>query len=225
MEHVELAGIHSGDSACSIPPRTLSPAVCNQIRSYTHALAKELNVIGLMNVQYAVQKDVVYIIEVNPRASRTVPYVSKAIGVPLARLAALVMAGKTLKELGFTQEVKIRHYAFKEAVLPFNRFPAATSCSRPKCTPPARSWASIPTRMAYVKSQLGAGNPLPLSGRSSSASPTTDKAETLRHGPRTGRAWLHHLRPPRHGHGHPRGRRQGACGLSASPKGVRMRST
>jgi carbamoyl-phosphate synthase large subunit len=132
MEHVEKAGIHSGDSACSIPPRSLSPAVCDEIRRYTHALAKELNVIGLMNVQYAVQNNVVFILEVNPRASRTVPYVSKAIGVPLARLAALVMAGSTLEELGFTKEVTIRHYAFKEAVLPFNRFPGCDALLTPE---------------------------------------------------------------------------------------------
>ena len=165
MEHVEKAGIHSGDSACSIPPRTLSPEVCDKIRSYTHALAKELNVVGLMNVQYAVQKGVVFIIEVNPRASRTVPYVSKAIGVPLARLAALVMSGKTLKELGFTREVNIRHYAFKEAVLPFNRFPGCDAL----LTPEMHSTGEVmgmdhDPGMAYIKSQLGAGNPLPLSG-------------------------------------------------------------
>ncbi|MDD4101295.1 MAG: carbamoyl-phosphate synthase large subunit [Kiritimatiellae bacterium] len=165
MEHVEKAGIHSGDSACVIPPRGLAPAVCEQIRQYTYALARELNVIGLMNVQYAVQRDVVYILEVNPRASRTVPYVSKAIGVPLARLAALVMAGKSLKELGFTREVAIRHYAFKEAVLPFNRFPGCDAM----LTPEMHSTGEVmgidaDPGMAYVKSQLAAGNPLPLAG-------------------------------------------------------------
>jgi len=165
MEHVEKAGIHSGDSACSIPPLTLSAATIDQIRQYTYALAKELHVIGLMNVQYAVMDEVVYIIEVNPRASRTIPYVSKAIGVPLARLAALVMAGKTLEELGFTQEVTLPHYCYKEAVLPFNRFPGCDAM----LTPEMHSTGEVmgidtDPGMAYIKSQMAAGNPLPLSG-------------------------------------------------------------
>ena len=165
MEHVEKAGIHSGDSACSIPPRTLSEKVINEIREYTHALAKELNVIGLMNVQYAVQDNEVYIIEVNPRASRTIPYVSKAIGVPLARLASLVMAGQTLEELGFTKEVTVPHCAYKEAVLPFNRFPGCDAM----LTPEMHSTGEVmgidtDPGMAYIKSQLGAGTPLPLEG-------------------------------------------------------------
>jgi len=105
LEHIEFAGVHSGDAAMVLPPHTLSPATINTIRDYTHAMAKELKVIGLMNVQYAVKGDVVYVLEVNPRASRTVPFVSKAIGFPLAKLAAKVMAGKTLKELGFTKEI------------------------------------------------------------------------------------------------------------------------
>jgi len=165
MEHVEKAGIHSGDSACSIPPLTLSDKVINEIRTYTHALAKELNVIGLMNVQYAVQNEDVYIIEVNPRASRTIPFVSKAIGVPLARLAALVMAGKTLEELGFTKEVEVPHYAYKEAVLPFNRFPGCDAM----LTPEMHSTGEVmgidtDPGMAYIKGLIGAGNPLPLEG-------------------------------------------------------------
>ena len=165
MEHVEKAGIHSGDSACSIPPRSLSPAVCDEIRQYTHALAKELKVIGLMNVQYAVQHEIVYILEVNPRASRTIPYVSKAIGVPLARLAALVMAGRSLKQLGFTKEVEVRHFAFKEAVLPFNRFPGCDVLLSPEMHSTGEVMGIDPDPgMAYVKSQLAAGNPLPQTG-------------------------------------------------------------
>ncbi len=165
MEHVEKAGVHSGDSACSIPPLTLSAAVIDQIRRYTHALAAELKVIGLMNVQYAVQNEEVYIIEVNPRASRTIPYVSKAIGVPLARLAALVMAGQSLEELGFTQEIVVPHYAYKEAVLPFNRFPGCDAM----LTPEMHSTGEVmgidtDPGMAFIKSQLGAGNPLPVAG-------------------------------------------------------------
>jgi carbamoyl-phosphate synthase large subunit len=165
MEHVEKAGIHSGDSACSIPPRSLSKEICDKIREYTFALARELHVVGLMNVQYAVQKGTVFIIEVNPRASRTVPFVSKAIGVPLARLAALVMAGHTLKELGFTQEVVPKHFAFKEAVLPFNRFPGCDAMLTPEMHSTGEVMGIDPDPgMAYVKSQLGAGNPLPNSG-------------------------------------------------------------
>ncbi len=165
MEHVEKAGVHSGDSACSIPPLTLSDGVIGQIRSYTHALAAELGVVGLMNVQYAVQNGEVYIIEVNPRASRTIPYVSKAIGVPLARYAALVMAGSTLEELGFTHEVHVPHFAYKEAVLPFNRFPGCDAM----LTPEMHSTGEVmgidtDPGMAFIKSQLAAGNPLPLSG-------------------------------------------------------------
>ena len=180
MEHVEKAGIHSGDSACSIPPRSLKPAVCEEIRRYTHALAKELKVVGLMNVQYAVQNDVVYILEVNPRASRTVPYVSKAIGVPLARLAALVMAGSTLKQLGFTKEVSIRHYAFKEAVLPFNRFPGCDALLTPEMHSTGEVMGMDPDPgMAYVKSQLGAGNPLPLSGSVFLSVADHDKKDTV----------------------------------------------
>jgi carbamoyl-phosphate synthase large subunit len=149
-----------------IPPRTLSPALCDRIRAHTHALAAELGVVGLMNVQYAVQDQEVYILEVNPRASRTVPFVSKAIGVPLARLAALVMAGRTLPELGFTREVRIRHWAVKEAVLPFHRFPGCDMLLTPEMHSTGEVMGIDPDLgIAYVKSQLAAGNPLPLSGK------------------------------------------------------------
>src|SRR6202020_902750 len=122
LEHIEYAGVHSGDAAMVLPPHTLSQKVIQIIREYTHAMAKELQVVGLMNVQYAVKGDTVYVLEVNPRASRTVPFVSKAIGKPLAKIAAKVMAGKTLKELGFTQEIWPEYWAVKESVFPFNRF-------------------------------------------------------------------------------------------------------
>ena len=122
LEHIEFAGVHSGDAAMVLPPHTLSQKVIETIREYTHAMARELKVIGLMNVQYAVKGETVYVLEVNPRASRTVPFVSKAIGVPLAKLAAKVMAGKTLKELGFTEEIWTKYWAVKESVFPFNRF-------------------------------------------------------------------------------------------------------
>ena len=123
LEHIEFAGVHSGDAAMVLPPHTLSPSVVDTIRKHTHAMARELRVCGLMNVQYAVKDEVVYVLEVNPRASRTVPFVSKAIGQPLAKLAAKVMAGKTLKELGFTAELWPKYWAVKESVFPFNKFP------------------------------------------------------------------------------------------------------
>src|SRR4030042_4949588 len=123
MEHIEEAGIHSGDSACVIPPRSLNPHTITTVKEYTYKLAKALKVIGLMNIQYAVKDGKVFVLEVNPRASRTIPYVSKAIGVPLAKLAARIMVGKTLDELGFTEERYIDYYAVKEVVLPFIKFP------------------------------------------------------------------------------------------------------
>jgi carbamoyl-phosphate synthase large subunit len=122
MEHIEQAGIHSGDSACSLPPYSLHHTVVTEIKRQTRALAEELGVIGLMNVQFAVKNNEVYVLEVNPRASRTIPFVAKAIGVPLAKLAAKVMAGKKLKDLGFTEEVTPPYYSVKEVVLPFVKF-------------------------------------------------------------------------------------------------------
>ena len=122
LEHIEYAGVHSGDAAMVLPPHTLSKKVIETMRQYTHAMARELRVIGLMNVQYAVKGQTVYVLEVNPRASRTVPFVSKSIGVPLAKLAARVMAGRKLADLGFTKEIWTDHWAVKESVFPFNRF-------------------------------------------------------------------------------------------------------
>ncbi|MBT7299989.1 MAG: carbamoyl-phosphate synthase large subunit [Victivallales bacterium] len=165
MEHVERAGVHSGDSACIIPSATLSDAVLDTIRKHTYDLARELHVIGLMNVQYAVKDDIVYILEVNPRASRTIPYVSKSIGVPLAKLAALVMAGQTLEELGFTEEATVRHCAMKEAVLPFVRFNGTDIVLSPEMKSTGEVMGiDIDPGMAYLKSQLAAGNPVPQSG-------------------------------------------------------------
>ncbi len=166
LEHIEFAGVHSGDAAMVLPPHTLSPEVIQVIRDYTHAMARELNVIGLMNVQYAVKDKTVYVLEVNPRASRTVPFVSKAIGVPLAKLAAKVMAGKTLAELRFTQEVWPKYWAVKESVFPFNRFHGQDFL----LTPEMRSTGEVmgldaKLGIAYAKSQMAAGGPLPLSGR------------------------------------------------------------
>ena len=166
LEHIEFAGVHSGDAAMVLPPHTLSENVIQTIRKYTHAMARELKVIGLMNVQYAVKGDTVYVLEVNPRASRTVPFVSKAIGVPLAKLAAKVMAGKTLKELGFTEEIWTKYWAVKESVFPFNRFHGQDILLSPEM----RSTGEVmgldaDLGIAYAKSQMAANSPLPLAGR------------------------------------------------------------
>ncbi len=170
MEHVEEAGIHSGDSACSLPAYTVPRSITDQIRTQTKALALELGVVGLMNVQFAVrfgthQADEIYVIEVNPRASRTVPFVSKAIGVPLAKLAARVMAGKTLPELGFEHEIHPRHMAVKEAVFPFVKFSEVDTLLGPemKSTGEVMGIADdFPT--AFLKSQSAAYNGLPSKG-------------------------------------------------------------
>ncbi len=166
LEHIEYAGVHSGDAAMVLPPHTLSPNVLQVIREYTHAMARELKVIGLMNVQYAVKDNTVYVLEVNPRASRTVPFVSKAIGVPLAKLAAKVMAGKTLKQLEFTREIWPKYWAVKESVFPFNRFHGQDILLSPEM----RSTGEVmgldeDLGIAYAKSQMAAGGPLPLTGR------------------------------------------------------------
>jgi carbamoyl-phosphate synthase large subunit len=166
LEHIEFAGVHSGDAAMVLPPHTLSQKVIGIIRDYTHAMARELRVIGLMNVQYAVKGDTVYVLEVNPRASRTVPFSSKAIGVPLAKLAAKVMAGKTLKELGFTEEIWPKYWAVKESVFPFNRFHGQDILLSPEM----RSTGEVmgldaDLGVAYAKSQMAANSPLPLEGK------------------------------------------------------------
>jgi carbamoyl-phosphate synthase large subunit len=165
MEHIEQAGIHSGDSACVLPTRTLSPQVLEVLRVWTVDLAHALTVVGLINVQYAVKGDQVYILEANPRASRTVPFVSKVIGVPLAGYAAEVMSGRTLAEIGFTQEVIPTHIAVKEAVLPFNKFPGTDTLLGPEMRSTGEVMG-IDTDFgrAFAKAQLGAGQALPLSG-------------------------------------------------------------
>jgi carbamoyl-phosphate synthase large subunit len=177
MEHIEEAGVHSGDSACSIPPYSLSPAVVDEITRATRALALELGVRGLMNVQYAVKNDAVFVLEVNPRASRTVPFVSKAIGVPLAKLGALVMAGKSLAELRFTREVRPSHFSVKEAVFPFVKFPGVDTLLGPemKSTGEVMGIDSDFGR-AYAKAQIEAGNTLPTSGTVLVSVRTEDRA-------------------------------------------------
>ena len=166
LEHIEFAGVHSGDAAMVLPPHTLTQKVIAIIREYTHAMARELQVVGLMNVQYAVKGDTVYVLEVNPRASRTVPFVSKAIGKPLAKIAARVMAGKTLKELNFTEEIWTKYWAVKESVFPFNKFVGQDILLSPEM----RSTGEVmgldaDLGVAYAKSQMAANSPLPLSGK------------------------------------------------------------
>jgi carbamoyl-phosphate synthase large subunit len=166
LEHIEFAGVHSGDAAMVLPPHTLDAKTIQTIREYTHAMARELRVVGLMNVQYAVKGDVVYVLEVNPRASRTVPFVSKAIGRPLAKLAAKVMAGKSLKELGFTEEIWTKYWAVKEAVFPFNKFQGQDILLSPEM----RSTGEVmgldaDLGVAYAKAQMAANSPLPLKGK------------------------------------------------------------
>ena len=165
MEHIEEAGIHSGDSACVLPPYMVKPVHIEVMRTYTHALARALNVVGLMNVQYAIKNDVVYVLEANPRASRTIPFVSKAIGLPLAKIAAKIMTGRTLQELGFTQEIIPFYASVKEAVLPFVKFAGSDSLLGPemKSTGEVMGISEQPA-LAFAKSQNAAGESLPLSG-------------------------------------------------------------
>jgi len=178
LEHIEFAGVHSGDAAMVLPPHTLSPQVIETIRGYTHAMARELKVIGLMNVQYAVKGEKVYVLEVNPRASRTVPFVSKAIGFPLAKLAAKVMAGKTLKELGFTKEIWPKYWAIKESVFPFNRFHGQDILLSPEMRSTGEVMGLDADRgIAYAKSQMAAGSPLPLGGKVFISVSDADKQE------------------------------------------------
>jgi len=166
LEHIEFAGVHSGDAAMVLPPHTLSPSVIETIRKYTHAMATELKVVGLMNVQYAVKGEMVYVLEVNPRASRTVPFTSKAIGQPLAKIAARVMAGKTLKELNFTEEIWTKYWAVKESVFPFNKFIGQDILLSPEMRSTGEVMgldADLGT--AYAKSQMAANSALPLAGK------------------------------------------------------------
>ncbi len=166
MEHIEEAGIHSGDSACSLPPYSLSSEITDKIKAETESLAKELNVIGLMNIQYAVKENEIYILEVNPRASRTIPYVSKSIGVPLAKMAAKIMAGKTLDELGLTSEIIPSHYTVKEAVFPFDRFAGVDTLLGPEMKSTGEVMGiDKDFGRAYAKSQASANNTMPLNGK------------------------------------------------------------
>src|SRR3989339_618438 len=166
MEHIEQAGVHSGDSACSLPPFSLSGEMQDKLRRQTVAMAKSLNVVGLMNVQFAIQGETVYVLEVNPRASRTVPYVSKATGVPLAKIAARCMAGQTLAQQGVTCEVIPPYYSVKEAVFPFIKFPGVDVILGPEMKSTGEVMGVGATfAEAFVKSQLAASVKLPKSGK------------------------------------------------------------
>jgi len=165
MEHVEQAGVHSGDSSCSLPPASLSPPLQDELREQTRKMARALNVVGLMNVQFAIQSGVVYVLEVNPRASRTVPFVSKATGVPLAKVAARVMTGRTLKDLGATEERIPGYFSVKEAVFPFNKFPDSDPILGPEMKSTGEVMGTGRTfGEAYAKSQLAGGSALPTRG-------------------------------------------------------------
>ncbi|HOX27928.1 MAG TPA: carbamoyl-phosphate synthase large subunit, partial [bacterium] len=165
MEHIEQAGIHSGDSACCLPPYTLSEATVEEIKGATRALARELNVVGLMNVQYAVKNGVIYVLEVNPRASRTIPFVSKSTGIPWAKVATRVMLGESLKKQGILKEVTPEYMSVKEAVFPFVRFPGVDATLGPEMLSTGEVMGiDIDFGMAYLKSQLAAGQKLPKEG-------------------------------------------------------------
>jgi carbamoyl-phosphate synthase large subunit len=166
MQHIEQAGVHSGDSACSLPPFDLSEKIQQELIQQTKLLAQALKVNGLMNIQFAIQGEIIYILEVNPRASRTVPFVSKAIGKPLAMIAAKVMVGKSLKDQNFVKEIVPNFYSVKEAVFPFIKFPGVDTILGPEMKSTGEVMGSGKTfAEAFIKSQLGAGTTLPYKGK------------------------------------------------------------
>ena len=180
LQHIEFAGVHSGDAAMVLPPHDLDVDMIDEVREATHALAKALKVIGLMNVQYAIKDGELFLIEVNPRASRTVPFVSKAIGVPLAKLGARVMAGAKLKDLGFTEEILPNRWAIKESVFPFNKFPGSSIV----LTPEMRSTGEVMGQdrdfgMAFAKTQMAAKPSLPMEGNVFLSVKDSDKSKAL----------------------------------------------
>ncbi|GGB99896.1 carbamoyl-phosphate synthase large chain [Marinobacterium zhoushanense] len=177
MQHIEQAGVHSGDSACSLPPYNLAADVQDDMREMVRKMALELGVVGLMNVQLAYQDGEVYVIEVNPRASRTVPFVSKCIGVSLAKIAALVMTGKSLEELGFTEEIVPKYFNVKEAVFPFNKFPGVDPILGPEMKSTGEVMGTGASfGEAFMKAQLGAGEKLPSKGKAFISVRDVDKA-------------------------------------------------
>jgi carbamoyl-phosphate synthase large subunit len=180
MEHIERAGVHSGDSACSLPPYSIDAEVQAEIARQTIALARELDVVGLMNVQFAVKERVVYVLEVNPRASRTVPFVSKAIGVPLAKVAVQCMIGRRLTDIGFTEARVPTHVSVKEAVFPFIKFPGVDTVLGPEMKSTGEVMGIDETfGGAFAKAQVAAGTFLPTSGTVFVSVPDEEKAALL----------------------------------------------
>ena len=180
MQHIEEAGIHSGDSACSLPPRDLPEEIVREISVQTKKLADELDVIGLMNIQFAVKDGEIYVLEVNPRASRTVPFVSKAVGVPLAKIAARAMAGETLEELGFTSQVIPKHISVKEAVFPFIKFPGVDVVLGPEMKSTGEVMGLDKNfGSAFARAALGSGSDLPKSGRAFISVTKRDKPKAV----------------------------------------------
>jgi carbamoyl-phosphate synthase large subunit len=180
LQHIEFAGVHSGDAAMVLPPHDLPKEMIDEVRQASYDLAKALKVIGLMNIQFAIKDGELYLIEVNPRASRTIPFVSKAIGVPLAKLGARVMAGAKLKDLGFTEEIELKHWAIKESVFPFNRFPGSPIV----LTPEMRSTGEVMGQdedfgMAFAKTQMAAKPSLPMEGNVFLSVKDSDKEKAL----------------------------------------------
>ncbi len=200
MEHIEEAGIHSGDSACSLPPYTLPPATVTELKAETEAMAKALGVIGLMNVQYAIKDDIIYVLEVNPRASRTVPFVAKATGVAIAKIGARVMAGARLADFRLDDLGVAPHVAVKEAVFPFARFPDVDTILGPemKSTGEVMGLDSSFER-AFAKSQLGAGVILPDRGTVFLSVKDADKRGLPALGPAADRDGVRHRGNARHG--------------------------
>jgi carbamoyl-phosphate synthase large subunit len=177
MEHIEEAGIHSGDSACVIPPQSLKPEIIAKVRDYVKKIALSLHVVGIVNIQMATKNGEVYVLEANPRSSRTIPFVSKAIGLPLAKIAARVMAGHSLKELGFTRDVIPKHVSVKEVLLPFDKLPGAD----PLLGPEMKSTGEVmgidyDFGRAFYKAEWAADNKLPLTGTVFMSIRDTDKA-------------------------------------------------
>ncbi len=180
MEHIEQAGIHSGDSSCVVPPFMVAERHLGTIRDYTRRIARALKVVGLMNVQYAIKDDVVYVLEVNPRASRTVPYLSKATGVPLAKIAARVMAGQTLAELALVDDLEVSGVFVKSPVFPFVRFPGVDTILGPEMKSTGEVMGGADTfGAAFAKAQLSVGQRLPDAGRAFISVNNTDKTTVL----------------------------------------------
>jgi carbamoyl-phosphate synthase large subunit len=180
MEHIEQAGIHSGDSSCSFPPHSLNPKIQDQLRQQMKKMAMELGVIGLMNAQFAIQGNNIYVLEVNPRASRTVPFVSKAIGIPLAKIAAKCMVGISLREQGYTQEITPSYFAVKQPIFPFNKFPGVDPILGPEMKSTGEAMGISKTfSEAYAKGQLGVGNQIPKRGRAFLSVKAGDKPKVV----------------------------------------------